>query len=61
MPLFVWIAIALALLLIGAGAGTGMIAAPIVGALNGPLGYVLAIAGVAVIGIAIWRKSPPKP
>jgi hypothetical protein len=57
MPLFVWIAIAIALLLIGAGAGTGMLASPFVTALNGPLGYIVAIAGVVVVGIVVWKKK----
>ena len=58
MPLFIWIAIAIALLLIGAGAGTGMLATPFISALNGPLGYIVAIAGVVVVGIAVWKKKP---
>jgi hypothetical protein len=57
MPLFVWIAIAVALLLIGAGAATGLVAAPVVSVLNGPLGYILAIGGIVMIAIAVWRKN----
>lgn len=58
MPIFVWIAIAIAILLVGAGTATKLAAAPIVTAMNGPVGYILVALTLVLIGVAIWKKKP---
>jgi purine-cytosine permease-like protein len=57
MPIFVWIAIAIAILLIGGASATGIIAHPIVQAMNGPLGYAIAVGILAIVGIVVWNKT----
>jgi lysozyme family protein len=57
MPIFVWIAIAIAILLIGGGAATAIVAEPVAEVINSPVGYAIAIALVALVGLVAWKHA----
>jgi purine-cytosine permease-like protein len=57
MPIFIWIAIAIAILLIGGGAATAIVAKPVADAVNGPLGYIVALGIVAILVVIVWNKT----
>jgi hypothetical protein len=57
MPIFVWIAIAIAILLIGAGTATNLVSQPVADAVDGPVGYGIALGLVALIAVITWRMT----
>ena len=57
MPIFVWIAIAIAVLLIGIGAGAGQTITALGAFFSGPAGYIVALAFIVAVVIALRRRS----
>lgn len=57
LPVVMWWAIAAAIVILAAGGGSVLLGVGVAEALNGPMGYGLAITVVLLVGFFAWQRS----